>query len=49
MAMAFSSYTVDVNLTELGPLLAAWAGCGSQAQRAHAQLNRFYPWHHVHA
>ena len=27
----------------LGPLVATWAGCGSQAQRAHTQLNRFYP------
>lgn len=23
---------------ELGPLMAAWAGCGSQGQCAHAQL-----------
>ena len=29
--------------SELGPLVATWASCGSQAQCAHAQLSRFYP------
>ena len=28
--------------SELGPLLAVWAGCGSQAQPAHIQLSQFY-------
>ena len=28
--------------SELGHLVAVWAGCGSQAQHAHAKLSQFY-------